>query len=49
VITIGQVKVFNDEKNIILKDKDNDIIEIMTVGQAKSLVEKLVTAIEERK
>jgi len=49
VITIGRVKVFNYEKKIILKDKDNEILEIMTAGQAKSLVERLVTAIEERK
>jgi hypothetical protein len=49
VITISQVKVFSDKKNIILTNNDNKIIKKMNVGQAKNLVEKLVTAIEERK
>lgn len=43
------MKVFQDNKKIILTNDENKILTKLSTDEAKQLVEKLVTAIEEEK
>jgi hypothetical protein len=43
------MKVFQDNKKIILTNDENEILTKLSTDEAKQLVEKLVTAIEEEK
>jgi hypothetical protein len=43
------MKVFQDNKKIILTNDENEILTKLSTDEAKKLVEKLVTAIEEEK
>jgi len=46
---IKLMKVFQDNKKIILTNDENEILTKLSTDEAKKLVEKLVTAIEEEK
>jgi len=46
---IKLMKVFQDNKKIILTNDENEILTKLSTDEAKQLVEKLVTAIEEEK